>query len=268
MIAMNKIPLALITGATSGIGLALTKMLLEKNYQVILVGRSAEKLQQVRTQLHNINIINCLCVDLAQPNAAHTVFNTCVEKTYYVDLLVNNAGVGVFGEFTEEPLTKTTNMLNLNITTLTELCHLFAKQMCQRQYGKILNIASTAAFQPVPYLASYAASKSYVLHFSEALNAELRQKNVKVYCLCPGATATNFMDIAGINQQEQGVFAKQALMNVEDVAKRAWRLINSNQAYTIVGFKNHLLAFLNRFTPRAVVTYFSHLMFKSMLKNK
>lgn len=263
---MSKQPLALITGATSGIGLAIATLLIEKHYHLILVSRSSEKLQHVSAELGAHNIVGPICLDLAKQDCAEQLFAACEKENYHVDLLVNNVGVGVFGEFTEQALSSVTNMLELNIMTLTKLCHLFGKQMQQQKHGKILNIASTAAFQPMSYLTSYAASKSYVLHFSEGLNADLKHDNVNVYCLCPGATATHFMDVAGIGEQKQGVFAKRSLMTVEEVAAYAWRLMNSNKAHAIVGLKNHLLVFLNRLTPRAVVTYFSRLMLKPMLK--
>ena len=167
--------------------------------------------------------------------------------------MVNNAGFGINGEQIEQDLNKTKSMLNLNIITLTELCTLFGKEMRKEKQGYILNIASTGAYQPVPYFASYAATKSYVLNFSEAIAKELKKHNITVTCLSPGVTNTNFFDIAGIGNQKKGMWKNKTRMSPKKVAQIGIHALFNKKISIVPGFMNNFLIFLIRLTPRTIV---------------
>ena len=163
-----------------------------------------------------------------------------------IDILINNAGFGLYGESSDMDVEKVSAMLTLNITMLTELSLFFARDMKQNRKGKILNVASTAAFQAVPYLAAYAASKAYVLSFSEALHIELKKYGVTVSALCPGATATNFAKVA--NAESSNMFANA--MSSQEVAAKAYKGLLKNKMKIVTGFANRILSSSVRFFPR------------------
>lgn len=255
---MNNQQTVLITGATSGIGLEFAKQFYAKGYNLILSGRSKETLEQTGKLLsESSNKIDYIQSDLSKPKSAEMLFKTCSENNLNVDILVNNAGFGIFGEHVNLPSGELENMIMLNVANLTLLCRFFGNAMKNKGSGYILNIASTAAYQPVPMFASYAATKSYVLNFSEALAKELEDYGVYVSCLSPGTTKTNFFTRAGIKDSKNGLFSSKRRMTAKDVARIGINALFKKKISVISGFKNNLLAFSNRFAPRSVAAMIS-----------
>ncbi|MEH2175643.1 SDR family NAD(P)-dependent oxidoreductase [Nostoc sp.] len=187
-------PTALITGASSGIGKAFAQELAARNTNLVLVARSEEKLSQLAKQLqeqHNIQV-DVIVKDLTEPNAAASVFDATKAKGLTIDLLINNAGFGSYGDFAEGDGEKQVKIVQLNILALVDLTHKFLPLMRQRRSGSIINVSSITAFQPIPYLSVYAASKAFILSFSEALWAENYHYGVRILVTCPGPIETNF----------------------------------------------------------------------------
>ena len=193
-------PFALVTGASKGIGKSIAELLAARGYDLLLVARSADLLENVSIEIHNKTSRNCqwFAVDLSGDQAAESVFAWCEKNQYEVAVLVNNAGYGLSGLFEKYSEQEHADMLHVNIITLTKLTRLFLPSMLKLKAGYILNIASTAAYQAVPYLTAYAASKAYVLSFSRGLWQELRKTSVSVTCICPGPTDTNFVHRAHV----------------------------------------------------------------------
>ncbi|MEL6383145.1 MAG: SDR family oxidoreductase, partial [Cyanobacteria bacterium J06626_18] len=189
---------ALVTGASSGIGAVFAEQLASRKHDLILVARSQDKLQAIADKLSQQHSIQATVIvqDLTEPNAGKTVFTHVQQQGITVDLLINNAGFGTYGEFADGVLDTHLNMIQLNVVALTELTHLYLPQMRSRRSGSIINIGSTASFQPIPYFAVYAATKAFVLSFSEALWQECKPYNVKVLAVCPGPTETEFFKVA------------------------------------------------------------------------
>ena len=241
----------LITGATSGIGLEFAKLFYLRGDTIVLSGRDMLRLEAVMEQLgSDNNKIHLLKSDLAEKNGAVDLYNQCKDNGIAVDILINNAGVGLFGEHTVLDVNEVASMITLNITSLTTLCNLFGKDMKERKHGYILNVASTAAYQPVPYFSSYAGTKSYVLNFSEALSKELEDYNVVVSCLSPGHTETNFFSSAGIGNKNDGFFSTKSRVNASKVAAHGIDILFKKRISSIPGFKNNLIAWSNRLVPR------------------
>jgi len=246
---------ALITGASSGIGKEFAKIFAEKNYNLVLASRGEEKLKKVSIELKQKYKIKVeyFTLDLSQQNSAQILFDKIQKRKIVIDVLINNAGFGKYGDFIETNIEEYLTMIQLNISTLTELTSLFAIEMLKRKSGKILNVASTAAFQPLPKFATYAASKSYVLHFSEALHFELRNSGINVSVLCPGPTETSFEHTA--NAKNSNLF-KGKLMKPQDVARIGYKGLMKNKMTIIPGFKNKFLAFLATVFPsRKMLVY-------------
>src|SRR3984885_2711104 len=248
---------ALITGASGGIGYELAKMFAKDHYNLVLVARSGEKLNQLASELQTLHGIRVTVVpvDLAQPAAPKFLFDQLRRERVDVDLLVNNAGFGVFGEFSQIPETEVLDQIQLNMTALTLLTKLFLAPMLERGAGRIMNVASTAAFQPGPLMAVYYATKAYVLSFSEALANELAGSAVVVSCFCPGATDTGFQKRAGMENSR--LFKKIGAMNAEVVARDGYRGLMAGKALVFSGAQNWLLAESVRFAPRKWVTAIS-----------
>lgn len=188
----------LVTGASSGIGEAFSNQFAEAGANLVLVARSEDQLQKLSKNLQQKFSIEChvIALDLSKENAAKELFEKTNSMNLEIDILVNNAGFGKIGDFTEYDLETYRSLLQLNINTLTELCWLYLPSMKKKNSGGIINVASTAAFLPIPYSAVYAASKSYVLNFSESIYGELLKTNVTVTCLCPSRTKTKFAKVA------------------------------------------------------------------------
>ncbi len=248
-------PVALITGASTGIGYELAKLFAADGYDLILVARSKQRLESVAQEIKDSYGTGAavLPADLSDPGAPAMIRATVEKSGRSVDVLVNNAGFGTNGAFADLDLQGELNMIQVNVTALVELTHLFLGDMIARKSGKILNVASTAGFQPGPLMANYYASKAYVLSFSEGLAEEVRSQGVSVTCLCPGATETPFFDRAkmdGVRLREGGM---NAIMSPEDVARIGYRAMNRGKTVVISGLMNKLLAFSVRLTPRAVI---------------
>jgi short-subunit dehydrogenase len=248
---------ALITGASGGIGYELAKLFANDQYNLVLVARSASKLAQVADELQRQFGISAKSIplDLTAAAAPQFLFDQLQSEGIAVDILVNNAGYGVFGEFAKVSLEDTLGQVQLNITALTHLTKLFLGPMIERHSGKIMNVASTAGFQPGPLMAVYYATKSYVISFSEALANELDGTGVTMTCLCPGATDTGFQARAGI--EDTMLFKKLRPMDAKAVARDGYRGLMAAKTLVISGFRNWLLAESLRFSPRKLVTAIS-----------
>jgi hypothetical protein len=245
---------ALITGATSGIGYDFASILAGKGYNLFLASRNKEKLDEIKAGFekdYGISVV-ILAIDLAKAGSAQQLYRETVNQDIEIDVLVNNAGFGAQGEHVDLDINKVQGMMQLNIATLTELCMLFGKNMKEKRKGHILNVASTAAYQPDPYLATYGASKSYVLNFSEALAKEMEDYHVVVTCLSPGATDTNFFDYAQIGDKKKGLFSNKGRMKSLDVATIGINALFAGKLSLISGSLNSFIAFTNRLAPRSL----------------
>lgn len=259
----------LITGATSGIGYDFATIFAEKGYDLFLASRNREKLDDIKMgfeKQYDISVM-IMPIDLSKMESAKNVYEETLNQNAEINFLINNAGSGIQGEHIDLGMSRVQAMIQLNITTLTELCTLFGKDMKKRRNGYILNVASTAAYQPVPYLAAYSATKSYVLNFSEALAKEMEDYQVIVTCLSPGTTSTNFFDSAGIGDKKKGFYANSARMKSRDVATIGVNALFSKKLSVISGKKNSFLAFTNRFASRKIVANISKKLVKNAVSN-
>lgn len=243
----------LITGASGGIGYDLAKIAAADNRNLILVARSVGKLNAIAEQLKkNINIdVITLAVDLSLETGVNTLLNELVSKKLQVDVLVNNAGFGDFGDFSKADLSKNMEMIRLNISALTQLTHAVMQEMIAMGKGRIMNVASTAAFLPGPGMAVYYASKAYVLSFSEALSRELKGSGVTVTVLCPGPTDTSFATAAGLGKSLMHRMMPPAASAA--VAKAGYIAMMKGKTIEIPGLMNKLTAITPRITPRSIV---------------
>lgn len=248
---------ALITGASGGIGYELAKLFARDHYDLVLVARSNDKLNRVAAELQRqFGVkVKVVALDLSEPAAAKFLFDQLQRDGIIVDVLINNAGFGAFGNFAEMSEADILGQINLNITALTHLTRLFLPAMLARRSGKIMNVASTAAFQPGPLMSVYYATKAYVLSLSEAIANEVAGSGVVVNCFCPGATDTGFAKVAGIENSR--VFRKFAVMDVETVARDGYRGLMAGRTLVISGTQNWLTANSVRFAPRKLVTAIS-----------
>jgi uncharacterized protein len=242
----------LVTGASSGIGLELARCFAADSARLVLVARKGQVLEALASELRKTHKIQAqvLTADLAHPESPARLLAHLQSAGLKVDVLVNNAGFGAQGKFAELRLGRQLEMLQVNITSLTHLTGLLLPGMIERRRGGILNVASTAAFQPGPGMAVYYATKAYVLSFSEALAEELAGTGVTVTALCPGPTATNFG--AAANMRTLGL-VKKVSMTAEVVARQGHRGFRGGKAVVINGFRNQFPAFLVRLFPRAAV---------------
>jgi short-subunit dehydrogenase len=242
---------ALITGASSGIGLDLARLFAKDGCDVVLVARSEGKLRELAAELERDCGVKAhvIALDLAQPHAAQALVQ---RLPVAIDVLVNNAGFGVTGPFVETDLAKELEMIQVNIVALTELTKLLLPPMVARRRGRVLNVASTAAFQPGPLMAVYYATKAYVLSFSEAIADELRDSGVTVTALCPGPTETGFAAVADMTTTRLFNVAKP--MSSADVARAGYAAMKRGRRVVIPGVKNKLLTQSVRVSPRRLVT--------------
>jgi uncharacterized protein len=245
---------ALITGASSGIGYELARVFARDRFNLVLVARSQDKLARVADELRQkFGIgIKIITLDLALPTSPIEIFQEIEQEAIAIDVLVNNAGFATYGLFAETDLSAELQMLQVNIVALTHLTKLFVREMVKRKAGKILNIASTAAFQPGPLMAVYYASKAYVLSFSEALANELQGSGVTVTALCPGPTASGFQKRA--HMEKSKLVSNQKIMDAAIVAQVGYRGLMQGQTVVVPGWKNQLLAASVKFMPRNTVT--------------
>lgn len=245
---------AIITGASGGIGYELAKLFAADGISLLLIARSAGKLQQLQHELqqkHPQIKIHVLSTDLSVPDAALDVYNFARTQGLKVSYLVNNAGFGLYGKFYETDWKTEAEMIQLNITTVAQLTKLFLPDMIYARKGKIMNVASVAAFVPGPFMSVYYATKAFVLSFSEAIAAELRDKNVTVTALCPGPTETGFESAA--NLEESKLFKGKKLPDAEEVARYGYKAMQQGKTVAVHGWDNKLLMFSVRFAPRVLV---------------
>lgn len=247
---------ALITGASGGIGYEFAKLFARDHHNLVLVARSADKLGQVAGELQARGVsVKTVALDLAEPLAPKFLFDQLQREGVAVDILINNAGFGALGKFAQMPDDQIFGQINLNITALTQLTKLFLPQMLARHTGRIMNVASTAGFQPGPLMAVYYATKAYVISFSEAIANELKDSGVTVTCFCPGATHTGFAKRAGNDKSR--LFKQLGAMNADKVALDGYRALMEGRTLAISGLHNWLVAQSTRLGPRKMVTAIS-----------
>lgn len=242
----------LITGASSGIGFELASVFAKNNHNLILVARSTEKLESLKKEIEKTYsvVAQVITADLSKPDAAEQLFIEVEKRNLKVNILVNNAGFGEHGLFISSKLARNEEMINLNILTLTKLTHLFLPEMIKHKHGKILNVASTAAFQPGPLMAVYYATKAFVLSFSEALYEELKGTGVSVSALCPGPTQSNFMAVA--NAADVPLLSSLSIPTSKEVAEYGYKALMNNKPVAIHGLFNNIVAKSAGITPRAI----------------
>jgi len=239
----------LITGASSGLGAEFARQFAELGCSLILVARRADRLHDLQNDIsRKFNVpVECVAMDLTENDAPRQLYNQLKESGRIVDVLINNAGFGLFGDFVETPWDRMRQMLELDVVVLTQMTHLFLSDMVERNSGYILLIGSTGSFQPTPEYAAYAAAKSYVLNLGEALHYELRRTDVKCSVLCPGVTRTEFLDVAG---QKPTAFQKATMMSAEEVARQGIAALVKGRASIVTGWSNALFAWGTRLLPR------------------
>jgi hypothetical protein len=243
---------ALITGASGGLGLDFARLAAADGYNLLLVARSGDKLNLIAEEIsrdYGVNVQVCVA-DLSLPTEVEKVIDFVNSTGISIDCLVNNAGFGDTGYFADRPWAVQQEMIYLNILALTRLSHAFVPGMKQRGHGFVLNIASTAAFQPGPNFTVYSATKAYVLSFTEALRQELKGSGVSCTCSCPGVTATGFHDRAATVGMR---ITRMGMMKSETVALQAWMAMKKGKQTIIHGFMNRLMNFSLRLTPRSAV---------------
>jgi short-subunit dehydrogenase len=245
-------PTALVTGGSGGIGLELAKVLARNDFDLVLVARNRDTLEAAAGQLEGKFDVKAhvFAADLTRTEAPEAIFDFLQNENIPIEVLVNNAGFGVGGEFADTKLQRELEMIQVNIAALTHLTKLFLPPMIKRGSGRILNVASTAAFQPGPLMAVYYATKAYVLSFSEALAEELRNSGVTVTALCPGPTHTGFADAAEMGDSR--LFNTFGIADADDVAQYGFDAMMHGKRLAIPGVKNKVLAQANRIAPRAL----------------
>jgi uncharacterized protein len=256
---------ALITGASAGLGSGFAIKLAESGRDLLLVARRKDRLAALAERIvlnHKVRVFT-FAEDLAAPGAADRIKTFCAEKDLDVTTLINNAGCGFRGRFVEIDGKAQAAMVQLNCSALMELCHVFLPAMIARKSGGILNIASTAAFQPGPYMSSYYASKAFVLSFSEGLHEEMREHGVKVACLCPGPTKTEFADLADLKNTH--LFTKFA-GRPNAVVRDGLAALDANVAVKVSGLLNTALAQSIRTTPRVLARRLAMFLQKGALR--
>jgi uncharacterized protein len=251
---------ALITGASGGLGATFAQELAARGMNTILVARSADKLQALASELtvkyQQRNDV--IALDLVPAGAAAILASKVAEMGLQVDLLVNNAGFATYGNFESIELQRDRDQVLLNIATLVDLTHTFIPQMLERKSGSIINLSSVVGFQPVPYMTVYAASKAFVLSFSEGLWAEYGDRGIQVLALCPGATATSFHEVAGQPVPDR-------ISTPEEVVRAGLKALERQQSYVIPGWMNF---FLSGIVPRLLPRKMTTLVAKGMMKPK
>lgn len=245
--------IALITGASAGLGEQFAQLFARDGHDVILVARSAARLQALASKLQQEHSITAhvMPADLVDAAAPQRLFDEVKARGLEVEFLVNNAGFGSNGAFLDLDLAKEVEMVEVNCTALLKLTHLFARPMRERRSGRILNIASTAGFQPGPYMATYYATKAFVVSFTEALAHELHGSGVTVTCHCPGATQTEFASRAG--NEKSRLFQRKGVAKASDVAADAYQAMMKGRVLAVHGVVNWLLMESVRLSPRAAI---------------
>lgn len=253
---------ALITGASSGFGVDFAHLLAARGANLVLVARRTAPMEELAAQLraqHGVQV-RVTGLDLTAADAATQLKQGLDADGIAIDILINNAGYGLYGEFLQQPLEKTLDMMQLNMLSLTRLTHVFVQQMKQRGRGYMLLIASIAAYQATPTYAAYAGSKGYVLLFGEALHQELAPYGVKVSVLSPGITATNFLAVSG---QRPTLYQRLVMMQSRPVAHIGLQAMFKGKLSVVPGLMNKLTIFSNRFTPRSIQSKVAYTLMKN-----
>ncbi|MCQ2911480.1 MAG: SDR family oxidoreductase [Clostridia bacterium] len=238
----------LITGASSGIGFELAKLYGKNGYDLILVARRNDKLDHLKKDIESAFGVDVrvISMDLAKSNSADVLYNAI--RHLRVDILINNAGMASFGEFHKANLDTEEEIINLNVLSVVKLCHAYSNAMIEQGGGTIINISSTASFQPGPLMSNYYASKAYVLSFTEALNKELKEKNVNVFAYCPGPTRTEFLEKTSANKNQ---IKKESMKSPRFVAEDIFKKSLTNTKPVVIQGKRYKTAvFFERFLPR------------------
>jgi uncharacterized protein len=244
---------ALITGSSNGIGLELARVHAENGDNLVLIARNKCKLDELKKELeenHKVNVLT-ICKDLSLPDAAKEVYDEVKQKGILIDYLINNAGFGDYGLFSESDWTRQEKMISLNITALTQFTWLYLPDLIKQGEGKIMNVASTASFQPGPTMSVYFASKAFVLSFSEAVNNEVCDKGITITALCPGATHSGFQAAAAM--QDSKIFEGNNFPTSREVAEFGYKAMMKGKTVAIHGLKNRIMANSVRFAPRSLV---------------
>lgn len=240
---------ALVTGPSAGIGREIARQLAAGGTHLVLTARRRNRLDELAAETRRLNVsVEVFVADLCKPEGPAAIFDFTREKGIAVDLLVNNAGFGAHGHFRAQPFERLAEMVQVNITAVMHLTHLFLPQMIERGRGDILVVSSTAAFQPVPYLAAYAATKAFDLLWAEALAEEVRKHGVRVCALCPGSTTTEFQEIAGSPKH-----ALRQPETAEKVARVGLHAMAAGKRVVISGMRNWVGAQAQRVLPRSVI---------------
>ena len=253
---MSFMKATLITGASGGIGEAFARRLAVENHNLVLVARSENKLHDLCDELmvkHKITA-HYIAVDLIDFEADLRLFEETEKHKLEIDWLINNAGFGSMGDFANLELENELEMINLNVLALVALTHRYLQKMRERQSGTIINVASTASFQPVPFMATYAATKAFVKSFSEAIAEENRLFNITVTALCPGSTETNFFDAANIGTNVKDAFLKKGMQTPEAVVEAALSAVKRGKSSVVSGWTNYMTARLGNFVPNSLIT--------------
>ncbi|XDD49002.1 SDR family NAD(P)-dependent oxidoreductase [Leptospira sp. WS92.C1] len=246
---------AIITGGTVGIGYELSKLIAADGYDLILIARNEKTLKAVKKEIESAYKVkvDILSLDLADSKTPKKIFDFVKKSKTIVEVLVNNAGFGTNGRFDRMDLKKEIAMIQVNVTALVELTHLFLQGMVERKNGKILNVASTSAFQPGPNMSNYYATKAYVLSFSEAIYEEVKKDGVTVTALCPGPTKTEFFERAEITQSKLLNNPMTPILSAKTVAEIGYDALKKGKAVVVSGLLNRILAQSVRITPRWIV---------------
>lgn len=250
---------ALITGASSGLGAEFARQLARERLDLMLVARRGPRLDEVRAEVEQASGVRCRVVaaDLSRPEAAEELFRETEREGLEVDWLVNNAGFGTHGRFVELPLEREREEIVLNVYSLVALTRLYAPAMVRRRRGTIVNLGSVGSFVPTPYMATYSATKAFVLSFSEALATELAGDGVRVLALCPGATRTEFQQVAGVTES----VPEMSYMTAEEVVRQAIAAAKSGRRSLVPGWMNKIMIGTTRVTPRSVLARVAGSMF-------
>mgnify|MGYP002639826729 CR=1 FL=1 len=253
---------ALVTGASSGLGVDFARQLAADGHNLILVARREQALQDLALQLHNQYAIKVevVALDLSIRDAANQLFAKTESAGWAVDVLINNAGFGCYGDFLEQDLDRAQSMLDLNISTLVRLTHLFGGAMKTRGKGRILQVASTAAYQATPSYSTYAAAKAFVLHFGEGVNHEWKGSGVSCTTLSPGVTATEFLKVSG---QSATFYQRMVMMQSPDVVRIGLRAMFKGKSSIVPGIMNKVTAWSIRTIPRTWATSIGQMLMKN-----
>ncbi|MEO6419450.1 MAG: SDR family oxidoreductase [Polyangiaceae bacterium] len=244
---------ALVTGASAGLGVEFARQLAKRGHDIVLVARRRQRLEELATELETTFKVKTLVLesDLGVAGASVALLEELTKHAILPEILVNNAGVGLYGPALELTLEKAASMIHLNVTSLTELSLGLGAKMAARGHGAIVNVASTASFQPIPFFGAYAATKAYVESFSGALTYELAPHGVRVLCHCPGPTRTEFNEAGGVKIEGGDFF----YMSAEECVRIALHALDRGKRLVVTGFLNAISAWFGRTMPRAIVIF-------------